>query len=105
MLHLVPYPCQLPPCKEDNLLDFQLNFFEFNVDLESNNDGLVSGMDGIDCLFLKALPIKHKLILLEIFNEMYRDGEFPDDWFMSFVNFLPNSDGIGVRPISLISCT
>lgn len=64
----------LPSCVGDQLLDSFLGFREINVALESKNEGSACGMDGIDYGVLKALPISFKLILLDLFNEMYDKG-------------------------------
>lgn len=98
-------PGCMPTFNCDPFLDAQFNFFEFNVALESKNDGSACGMDGVDYSVLKRLPIKYKLILLDIFNEMYSSGEYPSEWNKSWIHFIGKSDGVGVRPISLISCT
>ena len=97
-------PSFIPTAGPDDLLDAPFGFFEFNVALESKNEGSACGMDGIDYSVLRALPIKYKLVLLDIFNEMYATGEYPEDWDRSFVHFIPKSNGAAVRPISLISC-
>lgn len=61
---------------------------EFNVALEIKNDGSACGVDEIDYSVLKALPINFKLILLDLFNEMYAKGVYPSDWKSSFVYFI-----------------
>lgn len=50
---------------------------------------------------MKKLPIKYKLLLLDIFNEIYRLNCYPEDWSKSFVIFINKQNNRGVRPISL----
>ena len=61
-------------------------------------------MDGIDFEILINLPIKFKLLLLDIFNQMYVSNCYPDGWKNSFVHFIPKSDGKNLCPISLTFC-
>lgn len=86
-------PSWLPPGHEDQFLDSPFNFVEFNTALESKNESSACGMDGVDYFVLKALPIRYKLLLLDIFNEMYLTGLFPPDWKKSFTS-LVNQTGL-----------
>ena len=61
-------------------------------------------MDGIDFDIINRLPNKFKLLLLDIYNEMYEKMDFPDSWKEVFVHFIDKPDGDSVRPISLTSC-
>lgn len=45
-------------------------------------------MDGIDFDILKKLLIKHKLLLLNIFNNMFDNNDYPYSWKCSFVHFM-----------------
>ena len=97
-------PSWLPNCQPNDFLDSEFDFTEFNIALEGKNEKSACGMDGIDYEVLKKLPIKYKLILVDIFNEMYRTNSYPEDWKKSYVHFIAKSDGKSVRPISLTSC-
>ena len=62
------------------------------------------GLDGIDYEILQKLPPKFQLLLLDIFNEMYKKGEYPTDWQHSFVHMIDKPGKNSVRPIALTSC-
>uniref|UniRef100_A0A6V7LCK3 Reverse transcriptase domain-containing protein n=1 Tax=Bracon brevicornis TaxID=1563983 RepID=A0A6V7LCK3_9HYME len=61
-------------------------------------------MGGLDYALLKELPEKHKLLLLDIFNEMFVSVTYPSDWSKQYLHFTPKSSGKAVRPIALTSC-
>lgn len=96
-------PGYLPGCKNtyESFFDHPFDFAEFNMALDSKRNKSAAGLDGIDYVTLKRLPLKYKLILLDIFNEMYSKDCYPDDWSKSFVLFINKPDNRGVRPISL----
>ncbi|RLU17298.1 hypothetical protein DMN91_009531, partial [Ooceraea biroi] len=52
------------------------------------------GMDGIDYLMLKNLPVKGRKMLLNIFNDIWLSGVFPEDWRKYQVIFI---DKIGIK--------
>lgn len=62
------------------------------------------GMYGISYKVLKFSPVNLKLVLLYIFNELFRTGSFPDSWLNQYVLFIKKSDGKNIRPITLSSC-
>ncbi|KAL7299831.1 hypothetical protein TKK_0007571 [Trichogramma kaykai] len=86
------------------LLDKLFSFHEFNAALADKKDSSAPGMDGIGFDAIKKLPLKYKLLLLDIFNEMYSQAIFPDSWREAFVIFISKASGSGLRPISLTSC-
>ena len=98
-------PSFIPNCNDNDFLDTPFNFLEFNIALESKNNRSSCGLDGIDYETIKMLPITYKLVLVDIFNEMFDSHSYPDDWKNSYVHFIKKSDGKKVRPISLTSCT
>ena len=61
-------------------------------------------MDGIDHEILNKLPLNYRLVLLDIFNEMYQKSDYPPSWKEQLLHFNPKSDGLNYRPISLLSC-
>lgn len=67
-------PEWLPNCNENEFLSSSFNFMEFNIALDSRNMCSAPGIDGIDYEIIQKLPIKYKLILVDIFNEMYESG-------------------------------
>ena len=97
-------PYWIPSCDENEFLNCQFDFVEFNIALESKNKKSSPGIDGIDFDIIDRLPLKYKLLLLDIFNEMYQKMNFPEDWKNVFVHFIDKPDGDNVRPISLYSC-
>ena len=64
-------PEWLPSCQNNEFLSSTFDFYEFNTALSSKNSRSACGMDGIDYDVLQKLPVTYKLILLDIFNEMY----------------------------------
>lgn len=98
-----PDPNYLPNCQSNDFLESPFNFFEFNHALDSRNTDSSPGLDGIDYYTLKRLPIKYKLLLLDIYNEMYSTSDFPTDWKISYVHFIPKPESKGYRPIALTS--
>lgn len=97
-------PNWLPLCEENTFLSSQFTFSEFNLALDSKKIQFSPGINGLDYELLQRLPINYKLILLDIYNEMYRTSKYPENWKSSYINFIKKGDGKGVRPISLGSC-
>ena len=99
-------PDCLPCTTHNEFLSNTFTFAEFYIDLEIRKTNPSPGRAGIDYHILQTMPIKYKLLLADIFNEMYNTkGVFPKDWCNSFVHFIKKSDGVNYRPISLTSCT
>ena len=97
-------PSWLPECQPHDFFSSAFNFLEFNTALSSTKDKSACGMDGIDYQIIKKLPIKYRLLLLDIYNALYKSGDYPDNWKKSFVHFIPKSAIKVVRPIALTSC-
>lgn len=97
-------PEWIPECPDNDFLAAAFNCTEFNLALESRNIKSSPGTDGIDYAIIKKLPTKFKLLLLDIFNEMYTSGNFPNEWKHHFVHFIPRPNSEKIRPISLSSC-
>lgn len=72
-------PFNLPTCQDNEFLNCQFTFFEFNIALDEKNLNSAPGMDGIHFQILQSLPVKFKLILLDIFNEMLLTSGFPEN--------------------------
>lgn len=47
---------------------------------------------------------KIKLILLDLFNEIYRTSQFPDEWINHYIHFISKNSSGDVRPITLTPC-
>lgn len=97
-------PSWLPICPNNDFLENPFTFAEFNAALDSKRIKAAPGIDGIDFHILQLLSTKYKLLLVDIFNNMYKSQCFPTSWKQSFVHFIPKSDGKSMRPIALTSC-
>lgn len=95
-------PDILPDCPENEFLDSHFTFSEFNRALEEKRNDSSPGMDGISFEVLKRLSPKFKLLLLDIFNEMYDRGYFPDAWRNVFVWFIKKPGGGGTDRFLLL---
>ncbi|XP_033212423.1 uncharacterized protein LOC117170017 [Belonocnema kinseyi] len=100
----IPNPNTLPTCGHNDFLSESFSFTEFNVALEYKNTQASPGMDGVDFEIIQCLPLKYKLILLDIYNEMYKTENYPDSWKNTYIHFITKPDGKSVRPIALTSC-
>ncbi|KAL7297128.1 hypothetical protein TKK_0009548 [Trichogramma kaykai] len=98
-------PSYMPDCQRNDFLDSHFTFLEFNIALEQKNDRSAPGLDGISFEILKKLPINYKLLLLDLFNQMFSQSTFPDAWREAYVHFIRKAEGRGYRPISLTSCS
>ncbi|KAL7296450.1 hypothetical protein TKK_0010456 [Trichogramma kaykai] len=78
-------PASLPTCEPNEFLDDRFSFTEFNIALEEKKDRSATGLDGTGFDVIKQLPIKYRLVLLEIFNEMYEKMIFPATWQNVFI--------------------
>lgn len=94
----------LPDHVPNNFFDAPFNFFEFNADLDFKRVKSAPGMGGIDYNILKRLPFRYRLLLLNIFNDMYRDRKYPDSWKNSFIQLIRKPGGLGFHLIALNSC-
>ncbi|XP_058796083.1 uncharacterized protein LOC131666967 [Phymastichus coffea] len=69
-------PNNLPNCQLNPLLESLFNFAEFNASLSNKNTRSSFGVDGLDYEAIQRLPLKYKLLLVDIFNDMYQ-APFP----------------------------
>lgn len=81
---------------------------ELSESLSRAHDAAV-GRDDIDWRFLERLLRKSLQLLLELFNNIWTGGRFPDLWGQSFVVPVPepesdDSDPGGCNPVSLTIC-
>ena len=95
----------IPECSNDNVDFFDRPFIinEFLIASNSRGDKSASGIDGINYEVLHNIPHKYKIILLNIFNDMYAFESYPEEWNDVFVHFSLKPNG-GVRPLALTSC-
>ena len=94
----------IPNCMENDFFDFPFTFLDFNNALSQTNTNSSPGLDGITYKIIKILPLKFKLLLLDIFNNIYSFSDFPISWSKSYVHFIDKPNNKGVRPISMTSC-
>jgi len=64
------------------------------IDCENNSS---PGLDQLDYRVIRALPPLMRSTLLNIYNEIYAGGFFPDSWRDFLVIFVP-------KPTALMSC-
>jgi potassium voltage-gated channel Eag-related subfamily H protein 8 len=79
------------------------------TDAISSSSDSATGPDGIHYQFLKHLPQNSLNLLLEIINDIWTGGTFPDEWHKAVVVAIPKpgkdySDANSYRPIALTSC-
>jgi len=77
---------------------------ELDASIDSSKRKSSPGLDIIDYAIIRALSPDLRIILLEIFNELYSQSYFPHSWRSSVLTLVPKSDGKGVRPIALLPC-
>lgn len=97
-------PNLMPHSIDNDFFDRRFDFVEFNIALSARNCRSAPGMDGISYRIIKKLPIKYKLILLDIYNAIYTHNKFPTNWKKSYLHFIDKPDKKSVRPIALSSC-
>ena len=93
----------MPNNECNEFFDKYFDLTELNLALDSRNSKSAPGMDGINYEVLKNLPLKYKLILLDIYNQLYATNEYPLEWKHSYIYFIKKSEGKNVRPIALSS--
>ena len=67
------------------------------------------GIDDVDNLMLRNLPISYKMYILDLFNQSWNTETLPDAWKTSLLIPIvkPNKNSTvmsSYRPISLLSC-
>ena len=94
----------------DNSEDYNslFNITELRIALERSND-TATGPDEVHYQFLKHLPDNSLLVLLDIFNGIWENGNFPAAWREATIIPIakPGKDPTNptnYRPISLTSC-
>ena len=94
----------------NNTEDYNIpfNITELKDSLNKSHD-TATGPDDIHYQFLKHLPDESLLVVLDIFNSIWRTGVFPDSWREATIIPIPKpgkdaSKPTNYRPISLTSC-
>lgn len=87
----------------NNPMNNKFNKSEFEAALLASNVRSSPGLDTISYEILRKLPTPLLDLILENYNDMFIQGNFPESWKNTFLRFLPKPGG-GFRPISLTSC-
>jgi len=77
---------------------------ELDASIDSSKKKSLSGLDRIDYAIIRSLLPDLRLIFLNIFNELYVQGLFPDSWRLLVLTLVSKFDGKGIRPIALFPC-
>jgi len=85
-------------------IDDPFSVRELESAIHSSNTRSSPGMDQIDCGIIRSMPCDLRIILLNIYNDLYAYGLFPDSWRSSVLTFIFKPYGRGMRPIALLSC-
>jgi len=85
------------------MIDNPLTFRELESAIYSRTKSS-PGLDRFDYNIIRSIPSDLLMILLDIYNDIFAQGLFPDSWKRSLIIFVPKSSGKGVRPIALLSC-
>ena len=78
-------------------------------DAISKSHDTATGPDEIHYQMLKHLPLKSLQTLLDIFNNMWETGKFPESWELATIIPIPkpgknHTEPTNYRPIALTSC-
>ena len=78
-------------------------------DTISKSHETATGPDEIHYQMLKHLPLKSLQTLLDIFNNMWETGKFPESWELATIIPIPkpgkdHTEPTNYRPIALTSC-
>ncbi|XP_029666125.1 uncharacterized protein LOC115237307 [Formica exsecta] len=87
-----------------NSINKEFNMVEFDRAINMIKRDSAPGRDGIDYVMLKKLPLAVKQVLINIYNEIWKYGQLPMDWFKYQVIFIDKIGKEKVRPIALSSC-
>lgn len=85
-------------------MDDPISMEELRLALDNSKIRSAPGLDRIDFRIFRHLPHVCLTHLLGLFNRVLNSGVFPVDWKQSLIVFIPKSDGLNVRPISITSC-
>lgn len=88
----------------DPFLDDLFIFSELNYATEHTNKNSAPGLDGVDYRMLEHMTPKIRLILLNIFNNLYAEHQMPKEWAEAQVHFIPKQEKQKLRSIALTSC-
>jgi len=87
-----------------NRLDLPFTETELNIAVSNLNFKSAPGLDQLDYKVILSLPYEYRQTLVQIYNNIFSEGLFPDQWKQSLMVLIPKPGNSGVRPISLLSC-
>ena len=94
-----------PTNNEDtNLLSSPITFEELDFAIKSSKSNSAPGEDKINYEIIKFIPEALQRVLLDIFNDCFSSGLYPDSWNTQLISFIPKNDSNKARPIALASC-
>uniref|UniRef100_A0ABD2XMY4 Reverse transcriptase domain-containing protein n=1 Tax=Trichogramma kaykai TaxID=54128 RepID=A0ABD2XMY4_9HYME len=89
---------------KDHFLAELFSYEEITLAINSSNLKSSPGVDKISYEILSSLPEFYIRVLLDILNDIYQTGIFPETWHTYLITFIPKNNGQKVRPISMASC-
>ncbi|XP_018405977.1 PREDICTED: uncharacterized protein LOC108782257 [Cyphomyrmex costatus] len=99
-----PEVSSCPPSSSVPDLADRFSMHEMNLALSGLRLNSAPGLDRIDNNIIASLPNAYLEHLLEIFNDLLEDGDFPPSWRKSLIIPVPKAGNRGFRPIALMSC-
>ena len=99
-------PKKIPNASKD--IESNINLIELENALSSAK-GTTPGFDRISYPMLKNLPIDAKTRVLDLYNNIFINGVYPQSWKSAIIVPVPKPNKVateisGYRPISLLSC-
>lgn len=88
----------------DSFLDLSFSKEKLNFAIHSGKHSSAPGPDGIDYQAIRNLPDNALVILLELYNDFYKNQTVPKEWNHYSMSFIPKKGNLKFRPISLASC-
>lgn len=97
------------PTQTVHQINQSISYIEFNIALHNTKNSSSPGFDNINYQSIKNLPQQYIFELIDIYNLILSEGEFPSQWKKAKIIPIlkPNSDPFqpnSYRPISLLSC-
>ena len=87
-----PFEMSEDPCEQEHLLDSFFCYEELEYALNSVKLTSAPEKDKINYEFLLHLPESLKMVLLDLYNDLYQGGLTPDDWKVYLVSFILVND-------------
>ncbi|XP_070169673.1 uncharacterized protein [Polyergus mexicanus] len=97
-------PEDFPNPSSCNMFDKPFTISELISHIKNLKTKSSPGPDRIDYKMISLLPDQYLPILLDILNNIFEEGNFPDSWQQSIIFLIPKNSPGKFRPISLTSC-